>query len=450
MKIVIVGAGKIGSAIVKHVSQENHEVVVLDDDASVIEEIVNQYDVLGMCGNGVSYEMQKAAGVSTSDLFIAVTASDEANMLACLIAKKLGTKHTIARVRDYEYTKQIDLMTGSLDITRTINPELEAAKEIMRIINFPEALKVDSFAHGSCDLIELFIQDDSLIVGHSLMEISQKVGEPVLVCAVQRGNEVIIPTGRFVIEAKDKIHLISSQEASRAFLSKLGFQSAKLKNLMIIGAGKITTYLAEALIKNKYNVKVIEISEEKAKALAELLPDCSVIVGDGADQNLLREEGLKESDAVICLTGLDEENIIISLYANKLEVKKIITKVNRASFAGLLESIEMGSVISPQDVAANQIVSYIRASSNARGNNVLTLYKLVDNQVEAIEFLVTDQSKVLNIPLKDLSIKHNILIGGIIRNHQFIIPTGTSSIQKGDSVIVVSKEVLNDLDEILV
>lgn len=450
MKIVIVGAGKIGSAIVRHVSEENHEVIVLDDDPKVIEKIVNQYDVLGICGNGVSYELQKEAGVANSDLFIAVTTSDEANMLACLIAKKLGAKNTIARVRDYGYTKQIDLMTEALEITRTINPEHEASKEIMRIINFPEALKVDSFAHGNVDLTEFFLQEDSPLVGQSLMGLAQKVGYPILICAVQRGSEVIIPTGKFVLEAKDKIHVISSQGASRGFASKLGLVSSKMKNIMIIGAGKITTYLGDELLKNKYNVKIIEINPKKAEEVAELLPQATVIVGDGSDQNILREEGMQDSDAVICLTGIDEENIIISLYANKLEVKKIITKVNRASFAGLLESIEMGSVISPQDLAANQLVSYIRALSNARGNNVLTLYKLVDNQVEAIEFLVTDSSKLIHIPLKDLALKKNILIGGIIRNHQVIIPTGTSFIEKGDSVIVVSKEVLSDLDEILV
>lgn len=450
MKIIIVGAGKIGTAIVKHVSHENHEVIVIDDDSSVIETIVNQFDVLGICGNGVSYEMQKEAGVAQADLFIAVTASDEANMLACLIAKKIGAKNTIARVRDYEYTNQIDLMTESLDITRTINPELEASKEIMRIINFPEALHVDSFAHGSADLTELLVQDDSPLVGLSLMEMTQKSGLPVLVCAVQRGNEVIIPTGKFVFQAKDKIHIISSQEASRVFVSKLGLSSARLKDIMIIGAGKITTYLAMELINNKCNVKIIEVNEEKAKQIAELLPKATVIVGDGADQNLLKEEGMEEADAVICLTGIDEENIIISLYANKHNVKKIVTKVNRASFAGLLESIEMGSVISPQDLAANQIVSYIRGASNARGNNIITLYKLVDNQVEASEFLASESSKILNIPLKDLSKKKDILIAGIIRNHQVIIPTGMTSIEKGDSVIVVSKDILSDLDEILV
>ena len=449
MKIVIVGAGKIGSAIVKNASMENHEVIVIDDNPEVIERIVNQFDVLGICGNGVSYEMQKASGTATADLFIAVTTSDEANMLACLIAKKLGAKNTIARVRDYEYTKQIELMTDALGITRTINPEHEASKEIMRIISFPEAIKVDSFAHGSADLTELYIQEDSELVGQSLMNVTSKLGVPILVCAVQRGNEVIIPTGKFVFEAKDKIHVISSQEASRGFVSKLGLFSEKLKDIMIIGAGKITTYLADSLIKNNFNVKIIEIDPKKAKELAELLPKATVIVGDGSDQNLLREEGMKDSDAVICLTGIDEENIIISLYANKLFVKKIITKVNRASFAGLLESIEMGSVISPQDLAANQIISYIRGSSNTRGSNILTLYKLVDNQVEVIEFLASDSSKVLNVPLKDLELKKNILIGGIIRNHKVIIPSGMSFIEKGDSVIVVSKEALNDLDEIL-
>lgn len=450
LKIVIVGAGKMGTAILKHVCNENHEVVVIDTKSSLIEELIEKYDVMGICGSGISYDVLKTAGTDKADLFIALTASDETNMLSCLIAKKLGALNTIARVRDYEYTNQIELMTGALEITRTINPELESAREILRIINFPEALKVDSFAHGNADITEFYISEDSVLVGMSLMQIANKFSTSLLVCAIERSNEVIIPNGKSVIQGNDKIYVISSQEESKAFVSKLGLSKEKLKNIMIIGASRISHYLSEALIKNKYNVKIIEVNPEKAKVFAENLKGAQVILGDGTDQNLLREEGLQNYDSIVCLTGSDEENIIISLYANKQNISKIITKVNKASFAGLLESIQMASVITPQDVTANQIVQYTRASSNLGGSNIITLHKIVNNQVEASEFIASGKSKVLNIPLKDLTIKDDILIGGIIRNHQIIIPSGMTSIKERDSVIVVSKGmILHDLDDIL-
>ena len=450
MRIIIVGAGKMGKAILKHVCKENHEVVVIDNRAKVIEDIINTYDVMGICGNGVSYEIQKSAGTDKADLFIALTVTDETNMLACLIAKRLGAKNTIARVRDVDYNKQIELMRGILEITRTINPELESAKEILRIINFPEALKVESFAHGDADITEFFISNDSPIAGLSLMQINQKLGVSVLICAVERGSEVFIPNGQFVIKGNDKIYIVSSQAESKAFVSKLGLSKTKLKNIMIIGASKIAYYLAEALVNNKYNVKIIEVNQDKAKAIAESIKGTNVVLGDGANQEVLSEEGLQNYDAVVCLTGIDEENIIISLYANKLNIRKTITKVNKASFAGLLESIEMGSVIYPQEIAANQVVSYIRSNANRRGNNIVTLHKIVNNQVEAVELIVSKESSLLNKPLKDLKLKENILIGGIIRNQEVIIPSGTTTINENDSVIVVSKGIIiNDLGDIL-
>lgn len=440
-----------GTEIIKHVCHENHEVIVIDSSSSVIESIINEYDVMGYCGKGASYEVLMNAGVDKADLFIAVTESDEANMLACLIAKKIGAKHTIARVRDYEYTNQVDLMTDALEITRTINPELESAKEILRIINFPEAARVDSFAHGNADITEFYISEDSPLVGMSLKQINSKLGVSILICAVKRDKEVVIPNGNFVIQGKDRISLISSQEQSKAFISKLGLSKTKMKDILIIGASRISYYLAEGLIKNNYNVKVIELNQAKATTFAESIPQANVIVGDGSDQNLLRDEGMQNFDAVVCLTGKDEQNIIVSLYANQQNVKKIITKVNKASFAGLLGSIQMGSVIFPQEIAANQVVSYIRASSNVGGNNIITLHKIVENQVEVSEFIASNNSKALNIQLKDLNLKKGILIGGIIREHQIIIPSGMTSIQERDSVIIVSKDIiLNDLDDILV
>ncbi len=301
MRIVIVGAGKMGLTILRHVCHENHEVIVIDNDSSVVEEVINQYDAMGICGNGVSYEVQKTAGVDKADLFIAVTELDEANMLACLIAKKLGSKNTIARVRDYEYTKQIELMTGALEITRTINPELESAREILRIINFPEALKVDSFAHGNADITEFFIPDDSPLVGMSLMQINSKFGISILVGAVQRDKEVVIPNGQFELKGKDKIYIISNQEESKTFISKLGLSKTKMKNIMIIGASKIAYYLAEGLLKNGFNVKIIEVNQKKAVEFAEKLRKATVILGDGSDQNLLREEGMHNFDALLTL-----------------------------------------------------------------------------------------------------------------------------------------------------
>ncbi len=451
MRIVIIGAGKIGEAIVKHVSNEEHEVVIIDNNPDVIEKMVNKYDVMGICGSGVSYEIQANAGVEKSDLVIAVTASDERNMLACLVAKTMGVSRTIARVRDYNYTKQIHLMKDALGISLTINPELESSNEIMRIINFPEALKVDTFAKGNADLIELYIPDGNPLVGQPLYSIASKYQVKALVCAVCRGNEVFIPSGSFVLQAKDKIHVTASRNNARTLISKLGLSETKMKEILIIGGGRIAMYLGAELLKNRYRVKIIERDLARCEELSQVLKDATIIHGDGSDQNLLAEEGIVQSDVVVCITGIDEENIIISMYANKLNVKKVITKVNKPSFAGLLESIEMASVISPQEIAASQIVRYIRASENSRGNNIKTLYKLVNNQVEAIEFSATKSSKVLSVSLKNMKIKPNMLIAGIVRDNEVIIPNGDSMILDGDSVIVVTtSHALNDLDEILV
>lgn len=451
MRIVIIGAGKIGEAIVKHVSNEEHEVVIIDNNPDVIEKMVNKYDVMGICGSGVSYEIQANAGVEKSDLVIAVTASDERNMLACLVAKTMGVSRTIARVRDYNYTKQIHLMKDALGISLTINPELESSNEIMRIINFPEALKVDTFAKGNADLIELYIPEGNPLVGQPLYSIASKYQVKALVCAVCRGNEVFIPSGSFVLQAKDKIHVTASRDNARTLISKLGLSETKMKEILIIGGGRIAMYLGAELLKNRYRVKIIERDLTRCEELSQVLKDATIIHGDGSDQNLLAEEGIVQSDVVVCITGIDEENIIISMYANKLNVKKVITKVNKPSFAGLLESIEMASVISPQEIAASQIVRYIRASENSRGNNIKTLYKLVNNQVEAIEFSATKSSKVLNVSLKNMKIKPNMLIAGIVRDNEVIIPNGDSMILDGDSVIVVTtSHALNDLDEILV
>ena len=450
MKIVVIGDGKVGRAIVQHTCKEGHEVVVIDKNPKVIEELVNTYDAGGICGNGACIDIQESAGVAKADLVVAATSRDEVNMLACLIAKKLGAKATIARVRSYEYNQNIELMKEALGIQMTINPELEAAKEIMNIINFPEANRVDTFANGNVDLVELFIPENSPLIGLTLANISTKYQVRILVCAVQRGEEVFIPTGNFTFQAKDKIHITASRLVVKDFLKKLGLIETKMKDILVIGGGKISTYLADQLIKGKYNVKIIEKDYERCLELSELFPSASIVHGDGSDQLLLEEEGLDSCDAIVCLTNLDEENIIISLYAQKMEVSKIITKVNKESFAGIVETIGVASVISPKEITSSRVISYVRSTSNIHGSNIVKLYKLVNNRVEAIEFITKRSSKLLNVCLKDLKLKKNVLIASIIRNSEVIIPSGMSQIEVNDSVIVVTTgQILDDLNDIL-
>ena len=447
MKVIVIGDGKVGRTIVEQVCQEGHEVVVIDTNYESIEQAIDKYDVMGIVGNGASYDILKSAGADKANIVIAATSSDETNILSCLIAKKLGAKSTIARVRSYD---QINIIKRDLGITMTFNPEYEASMEIMKIINFPEAIRVDSFAKGNVDLVELYLPEDSPLIGKSLIEIYQKYQVKVLVCAVQRNDEVFIPTGGFIFNSKDKIHITAKRSDLKKFLKKLGLIKDKIESVMLIGGGKLSLYLGKELLKNKYEVKVIEQDYKRCIELSELLPQATIIHGDGTDQQVLEEEGIKTTDAVICLTSTDEENIILSMYAYKQKVHKIITKINRPSFVGLMETISMASVISPKEIVASKIISYIRGKNNARGSNVVTLHKLVNNKVEALEFVAKDDKRLVNISLKDLKLKSNILIAGIIREGKAIIPNGDDMILVNDNVIVVTtNQFLDDLNDIL-
>ncbi len=450
MKIVIIGAGKISSAIIKHVTAENHEVTVIDPSSDVIEEIVESFDCMGLVGNGLLSEIQLQAGVNKADVVIAATRSDETNMLACLLARSLGAKSTIARIRNYEYSKQIDKLKETLGITMTINPELESAREIARIMNFPNAIKVESFGNGNVDLAEFFVPENSPLVGQKLLDLNHKNELNVLVCAVQRGDNIVIPNGQFTLEAKDRVHITCKRLEARKFMEKLGFLDSRLKRVLIIGGGGISLYLAEELAKNNFDVKIVENNKDRCLELSELLPRVKIIYGDGSDQRLLSEEGIENTDAVICLTGNDEENIIISMYANKKKVKKVITKINKVSFGELMESVEMASIVYPKEITASQIVSYIRATNNSRGSQINKIYKMVNDKVEILEFKANERSKILNKALRDLKLKQNIIIAGVIRNEEYILPTGSTIIENNDSVIVVTTNtILNDLDNIL-
>lgn len=451
MKIVVIGDGKVGRSIIEHVSKEGHEIIVIDKNPNVVEQLVNAYDVMGVVGNGASYEIQKSARVEKADLLIATTPSDEINILSCIVSKMLGVKATVARVRSYDYSNQTNLMVKNLGINMIINPEMMAADEIMNVINFPEAISIESFAKGNVEMIEIYVSEKSPLVGAKLASFYDKFQVQILVCAIQRGEEVVIPDGNFVIMPKDKIHLTATKANLKLFLQKIGLAETKIKDALIIGGGKISLYLAEKLLKNKFKVKIIEKDLQRCIELNELLPSATIIHGDGSDQELLMEEGINAYNAVIPLTNSDEENIIISLFASKQKAKKIITKINRHSFIGLIETIGMSSVVSPKELTAQQIVSYIRAKSNSRGSNIRTLYKIVNNEVEALEFVAKKTSKVVNKPLKDLKLKKNILIAAIIREDEVIIPKGIDAIQENDSVIVITKDhLLDELNDILV
>ena len=450
MRIIIVGIGKVGLAITKIVCEAKHEVIVIDQNKDVIENVSNSFDVLGICGSACSNEVLKQAGANKCKIFIAATESDEANMLSCLLAKNLGAKFTIARIRDFEYTKQISILKEILGVSLTINPEKETSNEIINMINIPEAISVESFGHEHADLLEFNVGDNSPLIGMALKDVNSKLGVNVLVCAVSRNDVVSMPNANFVFKSGDKVHFTCNNSESRLTLTKFCLVNRKIKNVLIIGGGRISAYLAQQLVKNKYRVKLIEKNYERCKELNEILGGVDIVNADGTDHDILMDEGLNKCDAVVCLTGNDDANIIISMYANKNGVKKIICKVNSAPLTILLENQKNVSIVSTKDITVNRILSFVRATNNSRGNAVQRLYKLVNGQVEAVEFQATAKSKVLDKQFRYLHFKNNILIGAIIREGQVIIPNGESDIRVGDRVIVVtSGHELNDLDDII-
>ncbi len=438
MKIVVIGCGTIGKTIVEHVSKEGHNLIIVDADKQKVEDLIERFDVMGVIGNGASLEIQEEAQVKTADLVIAVTPKDEINILATFVAKKLGAAATIARVRNPEYLKQTELMKEDLGLSMIVNPEQETADEITKMIKLPSLSKIESFAKGKVNLFEILVENNNPLIGETLISINKKLKTKVLVCAVQRGEEVIIPTGNFVIEKGDRLNITADEGSVDSFLAEIGLIKSPLKNIMIIGGGIIGYYLAKELSDKRFKVKLIEQKEKRAEELAELLPKVTIITGDGTDQSLLIEEGIEKADACVTLTSIDEENIIVSMYAAAVRVRKVIAKIKRDSFMGMLDSLAIASLVSPKDIVSSRIVSYIRALSNSKGSNVVTLYKLVNNKVEALEFYAKQKKRFFNKPLKDLQTKENCLIACIIRDGNVIIPNGNDWIQLNDNVIVVT------------
>lgn len=449
MDIVIIGEGKIGATLTEQLSKEGHNITVIDNNPKRVEEIVNLYDVMGLCGNGASYDIQMEAGVNKARLFISASSSDELNILSCLIAKKIGARHTIARVRSPEYSRQMTFMKEELGISMLVNPEYEAANEISRVLRFPSAIKIDSFAKGRVDLAEVKLNAGNPLDGLPVSAIHTKYQVRVLICAVQRGDAAIIPNGEFVLQSGDKIHITASRQELSSFLKMLGIYKQRLKNVMIVGGGKIAFYLTQQLIEAGYYVKIIENNEKRCIELSELLPKAQIIWGDGTDQDILLEEGLEQTDALVSLTGIDEENIIISMFANTKQVDKIVTKVNRISY-DILNSIGLETVVSPKLVASSRILRYVRDKQHSGNSSMQTLYKLVGGKAEAMEFNVTEESKCADIPFKQIQFRKEVLVACIIRGNKVIFPGGEDRLLPKDTVIIVTaKSGIQELDDIL-
>ena len=450
MDIIIIGCGKVGRTLAEQLSNEKHNVVIVDIIEKKIQETTEDIDIMGFLGNASSINTLLEAGVETADLLIAVTGSDELNLLCCLIAKKVSKCHTIARVRNPVYSKELGFIKQSLGISMIINPEHAAALEIARILRFPSAIKIDTFAKGRVELLKFKIKPEFKLNNMSVMEFGERYKNLILIGAVERGDEVSIPSGNFVLKDNDIVSVIASPMNSALFFKKVGIHTHQVKSTMIVGGGTLSYYLAKILLSMKIRVLIVESDAARCEHLSELLPDATIIHGDGTDKNLLLEEGLTRVESFVTLTNLDEENILLSLFAKKNSNAKLVSKVNRIAFDDIIEGLDIGSVVYPKYITADYILQYVRAMQNSIGSNVETLYQILDNKAEALEFSIHSDCPFLNIPLAELDIRDNLLVACINRNGTILIPRGQDSIQANDTVIIVTTvKGLNDIRDIL-
>ena len=442
MKIIIVGVGKVGLALTKHLSREN-KVTIIDQNPQLVDNIINIYDVMGVCGNGASYDVQKEAEADKADLLIATASSDEINILTCLVAKKLGIPHTIARIRNPEYEKQLRFMREELGLSMSINPEKATAREIARVLRFPAAMKLESFSKGRLELVEYRLAENSTLHGTQLSDLYRNIRVRVLICAVSRRDETYIPSGDFVLQAGDKIYLTAAPHELELFFRHLGVFRGRASSVMIVGASKLCYYLASQLIDMGMSVKIVDQNRQRCVEIEERLPKALVIVGDGTDSELLQEEGIGQLDAFVAITGLDEANILMAMSAARQSRDcKVVAKINRRSLMELVSTEGMiDSVVSTGAVTTELILKYIRSMKNATGSQVKTLHRIVDEKVEALEFGIKENYSFVGVPLRDLRIKSGILVAGIVRRSgRIVIPTGDDVINQGDDVIVVATD----------
>ena len=451
LSIVIVGCGKVGHTLTEQLVQEGHDITIVDTNDRVINDTTEVFDVMGICGNGASLNVLEEAGIEKADMIIAVTGSDELNLLCCTIAKKVGGEiSAIARVRNPDYAEELVYLRQQLGLSMIINPELEAAKQIARVLSRPKALTVSAFARGHAELLTFKIPAGNVLDGKSIMQLDGIFGFGYLVCAVDRAGKVSIPGGQFVLHEGDDITILANTRDGHRVFEALGMESHAVSSCMIIGGGKSSYYLARQLLRQKMDVKIIEKDRARCEELSALLPEAIVICGDGAEEALLKEEGIDSVESFVPLTGLDEENILLTLFAKRMPGLKTITKINRITFNDVIEGLDLGSVVYPKYITSETITAYVRAKQNTIGSNVETLYHLFDGQAEALEFHVEKDAPVVGVPLMQLKKKDNLLIACIGRKGKIIFPRGQDAIEAGDTVIIVTTHTgFRDISDIL-
>lgn len=450
MKIVLVGGGKVGTALARQLSEEGHNVTVVDTNKARVESIGEAYDVMSLQGNGSSITTLSEAGVAEADVFIAVTGSDELNLLCCMFAKKAGHCHAIARVRNPSYSHELDFIKKQIGISAIINPEMAAAREISHLLRFPGASKIDTFADGRVRLIKFSLTPAQQLDGVAIREIPSRLKSDILVCAVERGAEVIIPNGNFVLQNGDQVTFLATQDKAHEFFQRIHLPVKPVRSALIVGGGAIGYYLSQELLENNVRVRIIERDRARCDLLTEMLPGAQILCHDGSDREFLLSEGLESAESFVALTNFDEENVLLTLFAKKHSRGKLVTKINRLEFDDILGGLDLGSVIYPKYMTCDYIVQYVRALQNEAGNNIKTLYRILDDRVEALEFTVHEESKATGVPLSQLHLKKNLLLCCITRGNQILIPRGGDTIQVGDNVIVVTLEHgLHDLRDIV-
>lgn len=450
LNIIIAGCGKVGITLIDQLSKEGHYITVIDKNSTKLQTLSNNYDVMTVCGNGASYSVQREAGIESADLIIAVTDSDELNLLCCTVASRSGKCSAIARVRTPDYSIEANYLKNRLGLARIINPELEAANEVTRILSLPTALDVTPFAHGQVEMVKIKIPENSFLDNMEIQNISKNISTDFLISAVERNGEVFIPSGSFILKSGDIMSVVAARRDILSTLKKMNFKSTPIKNTLIIGGGKVAYYLAKQLLNIGFDVKIIEQDRERCEELSILLPKAIIINGDGTDEDLLKEEGIQNCDSFVPLTGIDEENIMLTLYASKVSNAKAVTKINRINFTNVIAGLDLGSVVYPRFLTSEAIIAYVRAMKNSMNSGIETLSHLFNQRVEAIEFKIKEAPAVTNIPLIDLKLKNNLLICVINRNGKVFIPSGQDCFMDGDSVVLVTTHRgFNDINDIL-
>ncbi len=450
MNIIIVGCGKVGETLAEQLGAEDNAVTVIDSDAGLVSDVSSRLDIMGVVGNGATLAAQEEAGIGHADLLIAVTGSDELNLLCCLVAKKAGSCQTIARVRNPAYSREAAYLKEEFGLAMLINPEQAAAAEIARILRFPSAIKIDTFARGRVELLKFRLPEGCKLVGMTVKDVAMKLKCDVLFCTAERDDQVYITKGDFVFCEKDIISIIASPTNASEFFKKIDYKMRSAKDVMIVGGNELTHYLCNMLRRDGTAVTVIDQDAKKCEELSLTFPDVKILLGDPSDQSFLRGAGIEHTDAFVTLTHLDEENILLSLFAKSESHGKVITKLQRTDLDNVVKHLDLDSTIYPKQLTADRILRYVRATQNSRGSNMETLYNLIKGEVEAAEFVIKDTSNITGIPLSQLKIKNDVLLGAIIHNGQVRIPRGHDTIQPGDTVIVVSKLLaLHDITDIL-